>query len=289
MKNKLFLLGAVALTAVSTLSLTSCGGNDKTIRVAASELPHAKILNEAVAPVLKEKGYDLQVSVLDWTVQNSAVASGDYDANYFQHEPYLNTYNSSVSESSQLALACKVHFEKLCLYASDTTKKELVNGSKIEIVDDLSNVERSLLLLQSKGILTINSSAYNDKNEFVNFDKNNPNATVTFTANYDKCSLKSLAESQLTNALKDYNFGVIPGNTALTGLGSDYATRIVFGEDTPEETLTLRANGIAVKKENLESEKTKALVDAFSTDSVKNYIANTFGESVVYHYINLLK
>ena len=289
MKKKLLLLGAAALTAVSTLSLTSCNNSENTIRIAASELPHAKILREAVAPVLEKKGFKLDVQVLDWTVQNSSVAAGDYDANYFQHEPYLNTYNSSTSEGNQLALACKVHFEKLCLYASDTSKKEVVNGSKIEIVDDLSNVERSLLLLQSKGILTIKPSVYNDKKEFVNFDKNNPNASVEFTKDYDKCTLTSLAESQLTNSLKDYNFGVIPGNTALTGLGSDYAKRIVFGEEVDEATLTLRANGIAVKKSNLNSEKTKALVEAFEEESVKNYISETFGESVVYHYINLIK
>lgn len=289
MKKKLFLLGAAALTAVSTLSLTSCNNSENTIRIAASELPHAKILREAVAPVLEKKGFKLDVQVLDWTVQNSSVAAGDYDANYFQHEPYLNTYNSSTSEDNQLALACKVHFEKLCLYASDTSKKEVVNGSKIEIVDDISNVERSLLLLQSKGILTIKPSVYNDKKEFVNFDKNNPNASVEFTKDYDKCTLTSLAESQLTNSLKDYNFGVIPGNTALTGLGSDYAKRIVFGEEVDEATLTLRANGIAVKKSNLNSEKTKALVEAFEEESVKNYISETFGESVVYHYINLIK
>ena len=289
MKKKLLLLGAAALTAVSTLSLTSCNNSENTIRIAASELPHAKILREAVAPVLEKKGFKLDVQVLDWTVQNSSVAAGDYDANYFQHEPYLNTYNSSTSEDNQLALACKVHFEKLCLYASDTSKKEVVNGSKIEIVDDLSNVERSLLLLQSKGILTIKPSVYNDKKEFVNFDKNNPNASVEFTKDYDKCTLTSLAESQLTNSLKDYNFGVIPGNTALTGLGSDYAKRIVFGEEVDEDTLTLRANGIAVKKSNLNSEKTKALVEAFEEESVKNYISETFGESVVYHYINLIK
>lgn len=289
MKKKLFLLGAAALTAVSTLSLTSCNNSENTIRIAASELPHAKILREAVAPVLEKKGFKLDVQVLDWTVQNSSVAAGDYDANYFQHEPYLNTYNSSTSEDNQLALACKVHFEKLCLYASDTSKKEVVNGSKIEIVDDISNVERSLLLLQSKGILTIKPSVYNDKKVFVNFDKNNPNASVEFTKDYDKCTLTSLAESQLTNSLKDYNFGVIPGNTALTGLGSDYAKRIVFGEEVDEATLTLRANGIAVKKSNLNSKKTKALVEAFEEESVKNYISETFGESVVYHYINLIK
>jgi len=287
-KGLLFLLGIGA----SFLSLTSCNNNEKTIRVCASELPHAKILNESVAPILKEKGYKLEVNVLDWTVQNASVASQDYDANYFQHEPYLETYNSTVSESNQLTMACKVHFEKLCLYASDTNKKEVSNGDSIELVNDISNVERALLLLESKNYLTINDSCYENVNgvkTFKNFDTTNPNSCVTFNEAYSNCKLYCLAESQLTNALNDYNFGIIPGNSALTGLGADYASRIVFGENVDETTLTLRANGIAVRKDKLNSEKTKALVEAFEDVKVKNYISTTFGESVVYHFINLLK
>lgn len=288
-RNVLFLGAALALVGGS---LTSCNSNDKTIRVAASELPHAKILNESIKPILEEKGWKLEVSVLDWTVQNSSVASGDYDANYFQHEPYLESYNSSVSEDNQLALACKVHFEKLCLYSSDTTKKTVENGAKIEIVNDVTNIERALLLLQNQGILTINESCYttvNNEKTFSNFDTTKPNDCITWADAYSNCSLTCLAESQLTNALADYNFGVIPGNTALTGLGENYADRIVFGETVDDATLTLRANGIAVKKSNIDSDKTKALVEAFKEESVKNYISSTFGESVVYHYIDLIK
>lgn len=291
MKKTNLLLSAVALTLAGA-ALASCGSNDKVIRVAASELPHAKILNEAVAPVLEKSGWKLEVSVLDWTVQNSQVAAGDYDANYFQHQPYLESYNSSVSEDQQLAMACKVHFEKLCLYASDTTKKSVSNGDKIEIVNDVTNIERALLLLQNQGLLTINDSCYttvDGEKTFTNFDVTKPNSCITWASAYSNCTLTCLAESQLTNSLADYNFGVIPGNTALTGLGSDYASRIVFGESVDDATLTLRANGIAVKKSELNSDKTKALVEAFATDSVKNYISSTFGESVVYHYIDLTK
>ena len=80
------------ITILSSSLLASCD-NANTITVCASELPHAKILNEAVAPILKEKGYDLEVTVLDWTIQNSSVANDEYDANYFQHIPYLNSEN----------------------------------------------------------------------------------------------------------------------------------------------------------------------------------------------------
>lgn len=278
-----------ALLAIA--SLCSCGqtNSENVITVCASELPHAKILEEAIAPVLKEKGYDLQVTVLEWTQQNPAVARGEYDANYFQHSPYLDTYNKEVSEENQLKLVVKAHFEKLCLYASDLSNKTIENGARIEIVNDVSNIERALLLLKDNGLLSsISESCYDESGDFVSFDVTKPNEQVSWAEGYENCSLTCIQESNLAISLPDYDFGVLPGNAALTGLGSDYAKRIVFGEVISDEMLSLRANGIAVKLDAVASDKTKALVSAFGEPSVATYISETFGESVVYHYENLL-
>ena len=267
-------------------TLTSCKNTETTITVCASELPHAKILEEAVAPILKEKGYDLEVTVLDWTIQNTEVATGQYDANYFQHIPYLEVNN--FEGENELAAAAKVHYEKLCLYASDKDEnKQLDNGETIEIVNDVSNIERALLLLASYNILSINSSCYTDGN-FTNFDTSNPNSCVTFLEGYENCSLTCISEANLCVNLLDYNFGVIPGNTALTGLGEGLGERIVLSEKATSETISERANIICVKKSNLDSPKTKALVEACGDSRVATYISNTFGDSVLYHYENLL-
>jgi D-methionine transport system substrate-binding protein len=268
-------------------TLTSCKNKEFTITVCASELPHAKILNEAVAPILKEKGYELEVTVLDWTIQNTEVASGQYDANYFQHIPYLDVNN--FEGENELKPAAKVHYEKLCLYASDKdTNKKLDNGETIEIVNDESNIERALLLLESYDILKINKTCYNDNNEFTNFDTTNPNSCVTFLEGYTNCRLTCIAESNLCVALPDYNFGVIPGNTALTGLGDGLSERIVLSEKANEETISERANIICVKKSNISSPKTIALVEACGDNRVASYILKTFGDSVLYHFENLL-
>ncbi len=270
------------LVLLSSSLLNSCNQNDETtISVCASELPHAKILKEAVAPILKENGYELKVEVLDWTIQNSAVATGEYDANYFQHIPYLNSENFEGEE--ELIAVAKVHYEKLCLYASDKdSNKQLDNGETIEIVNDVTNIERALLLLNSYNILTINESCY--KNNTFTFDTSNPNSCVTFLPGYEDCKLTCILESNLCVSLSDYNFGVIPGNTALTGLGDDYASKIVLSEKATEETISERANVIAVKKSNKDSAKTKALVEACKDQRVADYISNTFGESVLYYY-----
>ena len=239
-------------------TLTSCGNKENTITVCASELPHAKILEDVVAPILEEKGYKLEVTVLDWTIQNTEVATDQYDANYFQHIPYLEVNNFTGDQ--ELVAAAKVHYEKLCLYASDKdTNKKLDNGETIEIVNDVSNIERALLLLASYDILSINESCYTSEG-FTNFDTSNPNSCVTFLEGYENCKLTCIAESNLCAALPDYNFGVIPGNTALTGLGDGLGERIVLSEKATEETISERANIIAVKKSNLFTDKTKALV-----------------------------
>ena len=273
------------ITILSSSLLASCD-NANTITVCASELPHAKILNEAVAPILKEKGYDLEVTVLDWTIQNSSVANDEYDANYFQHIPYLNSEN--FEGEKELVAVAKVHYEKLCLYASDKDQnKQLDNGETIEIVNDVTNIERALLLLSSYNILTINDSCY--ENNTFTFDTTNPNSCVTFLTGYEDCKLTCILESNLCVSLSDYNFGIIPGNTALTGLGEDYASRIVFAEKATQETISQRANVIAVKKSNINTEKTKALVEACKDERVEQYILTTFGESVLYYYEDLTK
>jgi D-methionine transport system substrate-binding protein len=274
MKKIVFLL---PLLAFSTLSGCS---SSKTISVCASELPHAKILNECLAPLLQKEGYDLDVKVLDWQIQNDAVANDEYDANYFQHVPYLKRYEGA----TKLYAACKVHYEVLCLYAQDLGKKTLFNGAKIELVNDASNIERALQLLVAHQVLTINSANYDARGEFANFDTSNPNSCVTFAEGYRDCALTCLAEDKLCVALPDYDFGIIPGNTALTGLGSDYASRISLSEAVTEETISQKANVIAVKETNKDSEKTKALVKACSDPSVGAYIAQTFGDSVLYHF-----
>ena len=273
------------ITILSSSLLASCD-NANTITVCASELPHAKILNEAVAPILKEKGYDLEVTVLDWTIQNSSVANDEYDANYFQHIPYLNSEN--FEGEKELVAVAKVHYEKLCLYASDKDQnKQLDNGETIEIVNDVTNIERALFLLSSYNILTINDSCY--ENNTFTFDTTNPNSCVTFLPGYEDCKLTCILESNLCASLSDYNFGIIPGNTALTGLGEDYASRIVLAEKATQETISQRANVIAVKKSNINTEKTKALVEACKDERVEQYILTTFGESVLYYYEDLTK
>lgn len=283
MKKLVRSINTLLLVSLIGGGLSSCN-SEKTIRICASEIPHAKILNECIKPLLKEEGYQLNVKVLDWTEQNSAVANGDYDANYFQHLPYLNTYNDSVKESLKLEAVVKVHYERLCMYASDLSDKVLDDGEKIVIVDDLSNIERALKLLTQENIISMNENCYVDG--VFTFDNTRPHDYVTFLDGYENCILKCLPENTLCAALPDYDFGILSGNTAMLGLSS-YQERIVFGENSLEEE-DAKANVIACRKNDVSNEKIQALIKVFAKDEVNKYIQETFGSSVKYHYINLL-
>ena len=108
-----------------------------------------KALNNIVKEKLKEKGYTLEVTVLDWTMQNDSVANKDYDANYFQHIPYLNTYQGK----TKLKATCKVHYEQLGIYYGKKNIS-LLDGKTFAICNDESNAIRALNLLFSKGVIS---------------------------------------------------------------------------------------------------------------------------------------
>ena len=110
-------LGAMTCDESSQIDLrttknATVNGNNTKIKVCASDVPHAEVLKNCVKDLLKNEGYDLEVTILDWTLQNDGVAAGDYDANYFQHVPYLEGY----SGATKLFASCKVHYEPLGIY-----------------------------------------------------------------------------------------------------------------------------------------------------------------------------
>lgn len=141
---------------IATLILTSslffgCGNSSNVISVCASDVPHAEVLNGVVKEELSKKGYTLKVKILDWTMQNDGVASGDYDANYFQHVPYLETYQGSV----KLFASCKVHYEPLGIYYGKAKKgTPLSEGKTFSICNDTSNAIRAFELLEAKGVIS---------------------------------------------------------------------------------------------------------------------------------------
>jgi len=148
---------AIVLSLVLCLGmLAGCGGakDDKVIKVAASPTPHALILKTA-ADVLAEDGWTLEViEYTDYVVPNNVVEDGEVDANYFQHVPYLDTFNTE--NGTHLVSVCELHYEPFAIYPGTKVHlEELAAGDKIAVPNDGSNRARALMLLETAGLITL--------------------------------------------------------------------------------------------------------------------------------------
>ena len=263
---------AVVLTGAFVVSaLAGCGkstsADDKVIKVAASATPHAEILEQA-KPLLEAKGYDLQVTVFDDYVQpNEVVESGDFDANYFQHIPYLESFNEE--KGTHLVNAGGIHYEPFGIYpGTKASLDELADGDSIAVPNDTTNEARALLLLQDNGIITLKEGAglTATKNDIVE----NP-------YNVDIVELEA---SQVPRVKDEVAFMVLNGNYALEA-GFSVAKDAIAYEKADSEAAKTYVNVIAVKEGNENSDKIKALVEVLTSQEIKDYINNTYDGAVI--------
>lgn len=266
MKKRFLCLVAVLVLCLS-VCLTSCNKDKKTIYVCASELPHADILENAVAPILEEQGYTLKVTVLDWTIQNDSVASGDYDANYFQHVPYLELYTGEV----KLFASAKVHYEPLGIYKGKATGA-LSEGKTFAICNDESNALRALELLQSKGVIENLPVDEEGKLTITGYNWTSSNG-VTVTL---------IAEELLVASMADYDFVCLPCNTALTG---NVSGSLQVAKEDDAELVAGKANVLAARVEDYQKDevykaKIDALTDALLSKAVSDYVNEKWGGAI---------
>jgi D-methionine transport system substrate-binding protein len=278
MKKTLRKLFAAALVgALSVSMLAGCGSSNgdskkdsaenKTIKVAASATPHAEIL-EYAKTALKEKGYDLEVTIFDDYVKpNEVVESGEFDANYFQHEPYLNSFNEE--KGTHLVIAGKIHYEPFGIYPG--TKKSLddiADGDTIAVPNDTTNEARALLLLQDNGIIKLKDGA--GINATVNDIEENPH----------NIEIVELEAAQVARVVDETSFVVLNGNYALQA-GFSVSKDALAYETSDSEAAKTYVNVIAVKEGSENNEAIKALVDVLKSDDVKKYINDTYDGAVL--------
>ena len=284
LSRRSFLLGGAAV--LGSFALTACGGNSATsssaatsgaatsssasngtvITVGASPSPHAEIL-KAVEDEIKAAGYELKVvEYNDYVQPNVALSEGDLDANYFQHKPYLDNYNQE--NGTDLVSAAAIHFEPMGIYAGKSSDiKNVPDGAKIAVPSDATNEARALLLLQDQGVLKLKDGVGHEatKNDIAE----NPH-NVEFV---------EVEAASVPRTLQDADFGVINGNYALSA-GLD-TTATLASEGAGSEAAKTYANIVAVRKGEDQTDKTKALVAALTSDTAKKFIEDTYKGSVI--------
>lgn len=262
---------AVTLTGVILASsLTGCGKSkkdDKTIKIAASATPHAEILEKA-KPLLEKKGYKLEIKVFDdYVQQNQVVESGEFDANYFQHIPYLESFNKE--KGTHLVNAGGIHYEPFGIYpGKKKSLDDIAKGDSIAVPNDTTNEARALQLLQDNGIIKLKDGVGLEAT--VNDIVDNP---------YD-VKIVELEAAQVARVVDETAFVVLNGNYALQA-GFSVGKDSIASEKADSEAAQTYVNIIAVKEGNENKDSIKALVEVLKSDEIKEYINETYDGAVV--------
>lgn len=254
---------ALALTLVLGLGvLTSCGSKDDSnvIKVAAVPTPHAEVL-EQVKDALADEGYTLEiVEFNDYVKPNQALTDGDVDANYFQHQPYLDQYNDE--NGTDIVSVGTVHYEAMGIYkAQKSSISELKSGDKIGVPNDVTNEARALQLLEANGVIKL---------------KEGSGATATkldIVENPYGVEIVELEAALIPNSRPDLALAVINANYALE---ADIIGDAIVFESADSTAAQTYANIIACNKGDENSDKIKALVKAVQSETVKKYLEDTY-------------
>ena len=261
--------GKVASQAAAGDTTGIVQGNGETIKIAASATPHAEIL-AAAAPILEGYGYKLDVVEFDDYVQpNLVVESGEFDANYFQHVPYLDSFNEE--QGTHLVDAGDIHYEPFGIYPG--TKKslaEIAEGDTIAVPNDTTNEARALLLLQDNGIIKLKDGA--GLTATVNDIVENPN----------NIELVELEAAQVARVTNEVAFVVLNGNYALEA-GFSVGRDSIAYEASDSVAAQTYVNIIAVSEGNESSDKIKALVAVLRSDDIKKFIQDSYDGAVVFY------
>ena len=262
------------ITALSALALgfVACSDSSKnkeekvevkqtTIKIGATPVPHVEIL-EAVKPLLKAKGYDLEiVEFTDYVTPNIAVDEGELDANFFQHLPYLNEFNKN--KNTNLVKTVNVHLEPMGLYSYKIKAlSELKDGATIAVPNDPTNESRALDILVKEGLLTFKDVDFKTVVDIINNPKN--------------LKIKELDAPQLPRVLDEVDAAIINTNYALAAnLNPLKDALVIESKDSPY------ANIVVVKKGNENKENIKALNEVINSDEIKKFINEKYQGSIV--------
>ena len=271
----------LALALVGTLALgvfAGCGdsskdkeaGNkkdSKVITIAASPTPHAEILEKA-KEILKDEGYDLKITEFEDYVQpNEVVESGEYDANYIQHLPYLESFNEE--KGTHIVSVGKIHYEPFGIYPGKKKSLDKISdGDRIAIPNDTTNEARALLLLQDNGVIKLKDGAGID-------------ATINDIAeNPHKIKFDELEAAQVARVADEDEFVVLNGNYALEA-GYSVAKDSLAYEASDSEAAKTYVNIIAVKEGNENKAGIKELVKVLKSDEIKEFINDKYDGAVI--------
>lgn len=274
MKKTLFSLLSTVICLTSCFTAVACkkavpavDDSNKIITVGASTAPHAEIL-EFVKPILAEQDYELKIVTFDdYVLPNEGVLDGSLDANYFQHVPYLNSFNSE--KDTKLVSVAKIHYEPFGLFGNGIDLTNVADGTTIFVPSDDSNCTRALYLLAQENLITLPEDASIEKG-----------VSILDITDTNGLNIIPVEASTLPAQLKanDGALACINGNYAI-GAGINLSTALAL-EAADGDAAQLYGNIIATRKGSENSVKLKALVDALLSQEVASWIESKYAGAV---------
>ncbi len=262
---KKWLIALFSLTLL-LFCLAGCAGQDaaKTIKVGATPVPHAEIL-EIVKPLLEKEGYQLEIiEFTDYVQPNIALNDKEIDANFFQHLPYLNNFTSEHKEM-QLSNAGGIHIEPMGIYSRKfKSLSDLKDGAVVAIPNDPTNGGRSLLLLEKAGLLKLTKDA-------------GMNPTIQDIAENNKnLQFQEVEAAQVPRTLDDVDAALINTNYAIQASLAPTKDALLI-----EDSSSPYVNIVAVRKGDEKQPKIEALMKALQGEQVKKFINEKYKGVIV--------
>jgi len=265
------IISVLVITILVLATFAGCGSDDNdqmtVLTVGASTTPHAEIL-AFTKDILAEQGIDLQIKEFeDYILPNLAVDSGEIDANYFQHQTYLDNFNQA--NKTNLVSVADVHYEPYGIYAGKVDSLDkLTKGSKVAVTNDPTNEGRALMLLQQAGLIELDPAA-------------GITATILdITANPLELDIVELEAATIPRALEDVDVGVINGNYAIAA-GFNVATDALAVEAGDSLTAEAYVNVLCVNAGNEDNPAVQALVKVLLSDETRAFIELNYEGSVI--------
>ncbi|MDY3696958.1 MULTISPECIES: MetQ/NlpA family ABC transporter substrate-binding protein [Staphylococcus] len=272
MKKIISILAVLVLTVV----LAACGSKDKsaggedskTITVGASPAPHAELLEQA-KPILKKEGYDLKIKTInDYTTPNKLVNSGELDANFFQHTPYLNTEKKD--KGYKLVSVGNVHLEPMAVYSKKyKSLKELPKGATVYVSNNPAEEGRFLKFFVDEGLIKLKKGVKIQDAHFSDIVENKKD--IKFNNKQSAEYLPKIYQNE------DVDAAIINSNFAIEQKLSPKKDSIAL--EKPENNPY--ANLVAVKEGHEKDKKIKALIKALQSQDIKDYINKKYDGAVI--------
>ncbi len=262
---------ALAAAAALSLCLAACSqqaegdaeqGGEKgpvTLKVGASPSPHSQLLEQA-KPILAEQGIELEIEQFtDYILPNEALEQGELDANFFQHQPYLEEFNQK--HGTSLVSLGAVHFEAMGIYGGKCEElAQLPKGAKVGVPSDVTNEVRALQLLADKGLIGLKEGAGLEA------------TAKDIVENPQEIQIVEMEAANLPRSLPDLEIAVINGNYAIDGQVVD---RLIESESAQSQAAQTFANILAVREGDNRPELQK-LLEALQSQQIEEYISEQY-------------